>query len=381
MNRPIETPAQQQLIATDVEAWHALSAEQVLEQLDVNEQAGLDVAQVQARLARSGFNRLPESSRRPAWRRFLLQFHNILIYVLLGSAVITAILQHLWDTAVILAVVVVNAVIGYIQEGKAEKAMDAIREMLVPRAMVIRSGERLGIAGDELVPGDIVLLEAGDKVPADLRLLHANRLQVQEAILTGESAPVEKHTEPVRPQAPLGDRACMAFSGTLVTCGQATGVVVATATSAEIGRISNLLADVESLTTPLNMNVISAKDIGESYQMLESGRAIAFMQDDALLAGEMAKAKNPEDWVVTGTPQSNEIYGCTMRRGDPALKKIVDDSIKSLFVSGEINAIYDKWFNQPIPPRDLNLKFPMSTELKTIIAHPNDQPAPERNFP
>jgi magnesium-transporting ATPase (P-type) len=251
MNRPIETPAQQQLIATDVEAWHALSAEQVLERLGVNEQAGLDAAQVQARLARSGFNRLPESSRRPAWRRFLLQFHNILIYVLLGSAVITAILQHVWDTAVILAVVVANAIIGYIQEGKAEKAMDAIREMLAPRATVIRAGERLGIAGDELVPGDIVLLEAGDKVPADLRLLHANRLQVQEAILTGESAPVEKHTEPVHPQAPLGDRACMAFSGTLVTCGQATGIVVATATSAEIGRISNLLADVESLTTPL----------------------------------------------------------------------------------------------------------------------------------
>ena len=251
MNRPIETPAQQQLIATDVEAWHALSAEQVLDRLGVNEQAGLDAAQVQARLARSGFNRLPESSRRPAWRRFLLQFHNILIYVLLGSAVITAILQHVWDTAVILAVVVANAIIGYIQEGKAEKAMDAIREMLAPRATVIRAGERLGIAGDELVPGDIVLLEAGDKVPADLRLLHANRLQVQEAILTGESAPVEKHTEPVHPQAPLGDRACMAFSGTLVTCGQATGIVVATATSAEIGRISNLLADVESLTTPL----------------------------------------------------------------------------------------------------------------------------------
>ncbi|MBO1537309.1 cation-transporting P-type ATPase [Pseudomonas sp. OA65] len=251
MNRPIETPAQQPLIATDVEAWHTLSAEQVLERLGVTEQAGLDAAQVQARLARSGFNRLPESSRRPAWRRFLLQFHNILIYVLLGSAVITAILQHVWDTAVILAVVVANAIIGYVQEGKAEKAMDAIREMLAPRATVIRAGERLGIAGEELVPGDIVLLEAGDKVPADLRLLHANRLQVQEAILTGESAPAEKHTEAVRLEAPLGDRGCMAFSGTLVTCGQATGMVVATATSTEIGRISNLLADVEPLTTPL----------------------------------------------------------------------------------------------------------------------------------
>lgn len=251
MNRTSNTLARQQPISTDAVAWHTLSAEQVIERLDVKEQAGLDAAQVQAQLAHIGFNRLPESSRRPSWRRFLAQFHNILIYVLLGSAAITAVLQHPWDTAVILAVVVANAIIGYVQEGKAEKAMDAIREMLAPRATVIRAGERLGIAGEELVPGDIVLLEAGDKVPADLRLLHVNRLQVQEAILTGESVPAQKHTEAVRLDAPLGDRGCMAFSGTLVTCGQATGVVVATATSAEIGRISNLLADVEQLTTPL----------------------------------------------------------------------------------------------------------------------------------
>lgn len=144
------------------------------------------------------------------------------------------------------------------------------------------------------------------------------------------------------------------------------------------GSTAERMLKVMNAEKKMSMNVISAKDIGESYQMLESGRAIAFMQDDALLAGEMAKAKKPEDWVVTGTPQSNEIYGCTMRRGDPDLKKIVDDSIKSLFVSGEINAIYDKWFTQPIPPKGLNLKFPMSTELKTIIAHPNDQPAPEK---
>ncbi|MNL61157.1 Glutamate/aspartate periplasmic-binding protein precursor [compost metagenome] len=111
--------------------------------------------------------------------------------------------------------------------------------------------------------------------------------------------------------------------------------------------------------------------------MLESGRAIAFMQDDALLAGEMAKAKQPENWLVTGTPQSNELYGCTMRQGDPVFKKVVDDAIKSLFVSGEINAIYNKWFTQPIPPKGLNLKFPMSTALKAIIAKPSDQPALE----
>lgn len=259
MNRASNAPTEQDPIPTDVEAWYTLPAQQVLERLEVNEHTGLNDAEVQARLARTGFNRLPESARRPAWLRFLLQFHNILIYVLLGSAVITALLQHLWDTVVILAVVVANAIIGYVQEGKAEKAMDAIRQMLAPRAAVIRAGERLSIAGEALVPGDIVLLEAGDKVPADLRLLHANRLQIQEAILTGESAAVEKHTEPVRLGAPLGDRACMAFSGTLVTCGQATGVVVATATAAEIGRISNLLSEVETLTTPLvqQMNVFA----------------------------------------------------------------------------------------------------------------------------
>lgn len=143
------------------------------------------------------------------------------------------------------------------------------------------------------------------------------------------------------------------------------------------GSTAERMLKVMNTEKKMNMNVISAKDIGESYQMLESGRAIAFMQDDALLAGEMAKAKQPENWLVTGTPQSNELYGCTMRQGDPVFKKVVDDAIKSLFVSGEINAIYNKWFTQPIPPKGLNLKFPMSTALKAIIAKPSDQPALE----
>jgi magnesium-transporting ATPase (P-type) len=245
--------------STHSTAWHTLPADQVTSLLEVNEHVGLEATEVQARLARTGFNRLPQAARRPEWLKFFLQFHNILIYVLLGSAAITAMLQHLWDTVVILAVVIANAIIGYVQEGKAEKAMDAIRQMLAPQAAVIRAGERLSVAGEKLVPGDIVLLEAGDKVPADLRLLHANRLQIQEAILTGESIPVEKHTSPVRFESALGDRTCMAFSGTLVTCGQATGVVVATAAAAEIGRISTLLAEVETLTTPLvqQMNLLA----------------------------------------------------------------------------------------------------------------------------
>lgn len=252
MKKPVGEAAKEPIpIPSHSMAWHTLPAEQVTNLLEVNEHVGLAADEVQARLDRTGFNRLPEAVRRPAWLRFLLQFHNILIYVLLGSAAITAMLQHLWDTVVILAVVITNAIIGYVQEGKAEKAMDAIRQMLAPHAAVIRAGERLSVAGEKLVPGDIVLLEAGDKVPADLRLLHANRLQIQEAILTGESLPVEKHTKPVELDAALGDRTCMAFSGTLVTCGQATGVVVATAAAAEIGRISTLLAEVETLTTPL----------------------------------------------------------------------------------------------------------------------------------
>jgi glutamate/aspartate transport system substrate-binding protein len=126
----------------------------------------------------------------------------------------------------------------------------------------------------------------------------------------------------------------------------------------------------------MGMNVISAKDHGESFQMLESGRAVAFMMDDALLAGEMAKAKKPTDWEVTGTPQSYEVYGCMVRKDDPAFKKAVDDAIVGLYKSGKINDIYNKWFTQPIPPKGLNLMFPMSDKVKELIANPNDKPAP-----
>ena len=231
-------------------AWHNISTEASLEKLQTAA-TGLSEAEAKLRLETYGANRLPEAAKRSAFMRFLLQFHNILIYVLLGCALVTAALDHWIDTGVILAVVVANAIIGYIQEGKAEKAMDAIRHMLAPHANVIRGGERISIEGDQLVPGDIVLLEAGDKVPADLRLLTAHGMSVQEAILTGESVPVEKHIEPVAEDAPLGDRSCMAFSGTLVTSGQCKGVVVATGGSTEIGRISGLLSEVEMLTTPL----------------------------------------------------------------------------------------------------------------------------------
>jgi magnesium-transporting ATPase (P-type) len=248
MDRPIKPVTEVQIKPKTI--WHSAAIDTSLAELETSLD-GLSAGEAEIRLAQYGANRLPESPRRNIFMRFLSHFHNILIYVLLCSSVVTALLNHWVDTFVILAVVVANALIGFIQEGKAERAMDAIRYMLAPHANVIRDGERMSIEGEDLVRGDIVLLEAGDKVPADLRLLKTHGMSVQEAILTGESVPVEKHTKQVDSEVPLGDRSCMAFSGTLVTCGQAKGVVVATGEHTEIGRISGLLSEVETLTTPL----------------------------------------------------------------------------------------------------------------------------------
>ncbi len=234
----------------DRRAWHNLPAGTVLDNVH-GSLSGLSQDQAEALLVTYGANRLPTVAKRSGFTRFMLQFHNILIYLLLGCVLVTSVLAHWVDASVILAVVFANALIGFIHEGKAEKEMEAIRGMLAPHANVIRGGERIRIEGEHLVPGDIVLLEAGDKVPADLRLVSAHGLTLQEAILTGESIPIHKNTKPVVHEASLGDRTCMAFSGTLVTSGQAKGVVVATGTGTEIGRISRLLSTVEILTTPL----------------------------------------------------------------------------------------------------------------------------------
>lgn len=143
------------------------------------------------------------------------------------------------------------------------------------------------------------------------------------------------------------------------------------------GTTSERLIKAMNAEKQMGMNVISAKDHGESFLMLESNRAVAFMMDDVLLAGEMAKAKKPDDWHVVGTPQSYEIYGCMVRKGDPAFKKVVDDALRATYASGEVNAIYDKWFQQPVPPKGLNMHFPMSDELKKLIANPTDKSAEE----
>jgi magnesium-transporting ATPase (P-type) len=236
--------------AQEKQDWHALPAAAALEHFR-SASKGLSEADASTRLAEFGPNRLRPQQRRGPLKRLLLQFHNVLIYVLIGSAGVTAALGHWVDTGVILGVVVINAIIGFIQEGKAEKALDAIRNMLSLHAIALRDGQRKEIPAEQLVPGDVVLLQSGDKVPADLRLFDVRSLRVEEAALTGESLPVEKSVDPVAESATIGDRTGMAFSGTLVTYGQATGVVVATGDRTEIGRISTLLEGVTELTTPL----------------------------------------------------------------------------------------------------------------------------------
>ena len=234
--------------------WHALTADETLA-AQMSCLDGLTDPVAKARLERFGPNQLPAPKRRGPFLRFFAQFNDVLIYVLLVAALVTGLIDHWLDAQIIFAVVLVNAVIGFLQEGKAEKALQSIRALLAPKASVIRNGRRISIAGDDLVPGDVVVLEAGARVPADVRLIEAKSLKVEEAILTGESVPVEKSTLPVGEDAALGDQTSMAFSGTHITYGQAKGVIVGTGTQTAIGRISNLLSEVTTLQTPLTQQM------------------------------------------------------------------------------------------------------------------------------
>lgn len=234
--------------------WHALSREAIFDRLATGD-TGLSADAARERLATHGENRLPEPPRPHPLLRFLAQFNNTLIYFLMSAAVASAVLGHLVDAAVILGVVVVNAIVGFVQEGKAEKALDAIRDMISPHAHVVRDGERQAIDARHIVPGDLVVVEAGDKVPADLRLVRASSLLANEAILTGESVPAEKHIRPVHAAAPVAERSPMLYSGTIVAAGQGAGVAVETGARTEIGRISALIGTVQQLTTPLLVQI------------------------------------------------------------------------------------------------------------------------------
>ncbi len=235
----------------DIDIIHAQPAGMVPDLLQTDRHRGLEREEAVRRRAAHGPNSIPPPPRRGAVRRFAAQFHNVLIYVLLVAGAITALIGHAVDSAVILGVVLINAVIGFVQEGRAEDALAAIRGMLSSTARVLRDGERRELAADLLVPGDVVLLAAGDRVPADLRLIEVRGLRIDESALTGESVPADKGAAPVAPDAVLGDRSSMAYSGTLVSYGQGIGVVSAIGLATELGRISSMVRHEIQLSTPL----------------------------------------------------------------------------------------------------------------------------------
>jgi len=245
-----EGAASSQAERAEDQGWHALEIESVRRDLNSSD-GGLTSAEAAQRLAQYGPNRLPERAGTSAWVRLLLQFHNPLIYVLLVTGVATGALGHWVDTGVIFGVVILNAIIGFIQEARAEQAIASLKQMLSPQAQVFRDGSRMGIDAAELVPGDVVFVQSGDKVPADLRLFQLKNLQADEAALTGESLPVDKQIQSLPPDAPLADWSNMAFAGTLVTTGSGTGIVVATGEHTQIGQIADMLGGVEGVDTPL----------------------------------------------------------------------------------------------------------------------------------
>ncbi len=235
--------------------WHHLPEDEVAALLEADGAKGLDTFEVAHRQSQFGANRLTQKKGRSPVVLFLLQFHQPLVYILLAAAAITFALQEWIDSGVIFAVVLVNSVIGFIQESKARKAIEALARGMEGSALVVRAGQKEQIAASALVPGDLVLLQSGDKVPADLRLLRCRELQIDESALTGESVPVQKQPGRQSMETVLADRVNMAYSSTFVTYGTGAGIVIATGNSTEIGRINALIASAAALATPLTKKI------------------------------------------------------------------------------------------------------------------------------
>jgi P-type Ca2+ transporter type 2C len=238
------------------QTWHTTAVTDLPQQLQTNLQAGLSPAEAAARLAQHGPNELEEQGGVSPLRLLLAQFSNTMVLILIAAAVVSGFLGKVTETAAIAAIVILFALLGFFQEYRAEQAMAALKRLAVPLVRVRRGGELQELSAKELVPGDVVLLEAGNAIPADMRLVESVNLRIQEAALTGESEPVEKHTEPLsRPDVPLGDRRNMAYMGTVVTYGRGTAVVSGTGMNTELGKIATLLQGVESGQTPLQQRL------------------------------------------------------------------------------------------------------------------------------
>lgn len=242
------------MIQADVN-WHSLTSQEVLSRLQVDEHSGLRADEISTRRAQYGSNVLSKKEEESSLKLFLLQFHQPLVYILLLACVITALLDEWMDTGVIFAVVLINAIIGYMQENKAIKAIEALSKLSHSRVTVLRNAQKVLLDSSQIVVGDIVLLYSGDKIPADIKLLYAKELKVDESSLTGESVSVEKHVDVLGSETVLADQTNMLFASTLVTYGQGNGVVVAVGDASQLGKINTMISNADVLQTPLTQKL------------------------------------------------------------------------------------------------------------------------------
>ena len=293
----------------DEQYWHHLSTDEVLDLFKTRRDSGIELSDVESRREEFGFNVITAKKGHGPFVRFMLQFHQPLVYILLAATLITALLREWVDSGVIFGVVLVNAVIGFIQESKAVKAIEALAKTMITEATVIRSGKKRRISSTEVLPGDIVLLQSGDKVPADLRLISTRDLRVDESALTGESVPVEKSAQVLPEEVILADRTNMAYSSALVTYGQAVGVVVAIGDQTEVGRISELISSTTELETPL-IRKISAFSHILLYAILTLAAvtfAVGFLQGQSVFDMFMAAVALSVGAIPEGLPAAMTI--------------------------------------------------------------------------
>jgi cation-transporting ATPase F len=237
------------------ENWHSLDEKRVVELFESDSDQGLSPLSIKHKKEFFGLNEIKQKQKDSKLKKFFMQFHDALIYILLGAAITTAFLHEWVDSGVIFGVVIINVIVGFIQEVKAEEAIESLKNLIDTEAVVIRDGKKIDISSKELVPGDIVLLESGFKIPADLRLLEVNDLRVDESMLTGESLPIQKELHSLDENTTLNDRKNSLYSGTYVTYGRGKGIVVATGEHTEIGKIAHLIDETTSLQTPLTRKI------------------------------------------------------------------------------------------------------------------------------
>jgi magnesium-transporting ATPase (P-type) len=302
------TRARQSPPVLEQRAWHALPADEVVDHLDTDVDAGLSGQEAQRRLDHYGPNTLVGEEETPWWRTLLSQFQSPLIYILMIAGLITVILGEYIDAGFIAAVLVLNASIGFHQERQAEKSVRSLMELVSPEARVVRDGDEEVVAADTVVPGDVVLLEAGTRVPADLRLASVVSLRLDESLLTGESAPVDKVTAPVAEDAPVAERTDMAYDGAAVVSGRGRGIVVATGQATELGQIAEQMRETAELRTPLQDRMdqlakIIGLVIGISVALtFAAGLGLGFgLGEMFLVAAALAVAAIPEGLPVVVT--------------------------------------------------------------------------------